>query len=876
MDSLHVVERCVYAHGEQAWRLAVSLMGNASDADDVLQQSFIIAWRKAARFPPDDAWPWLAGIITREARNARRKRARRRHFPLTEAVAMTEPELDRTDLHILIQRALRRLPDDQREALLLTHIGGLTHAEAARSLRIPLNTLKARVRRGMDALRERLKRDEGELGRCLSLMPIAMPGGGMAAARVTWFAAVQQYAAVAAAGAGVVNVKLLAASAAVVLSAAALALWLLQDRPTINPPHVEVGEIEDHYTHTPWPRTEKGAARQGSTRGDERRGRRGTADGIPGEDDAGSPRRRPPTPGANSPAEDNAANDGAPQRANGPQPDTPATDETAREREDPAIANETTPVLWIADWPPSHVADRRARSTDAYFLSRFEQVWDNADFNEVDRLQATRELPHGNAETLPHLLTALAGPGLSCRAAATEWVAAETDRRFLSSLEQSLFDKETAQAVREQLLRGLYRNPNWVDEAKWQRGLKEWLYADEKGNSALAAKLLFEMGHVRGSLDDLETRDENRRRAQLLLEAAEKIHLDVKEKVKHTDQVIRSMHLALASLCQGGYVERKERDKVEKALRSRYATPNALMRRKRTYEVNGGSWDVTTIDVESPRLVDLPLVILQDPDTTQEAWLPWLVELDLHFRCYLVDYQSWGQDLEAARNNRFPAKYQGARQVLHMADQLNGLLTALGLEKVGLIAHGVNGPLGFELSRRKASPIVFAALEAWPHFEALEAQWRSREKDPFAAEVLRAMHDDQQEVTALDRLQAAEGQVRHWMQTRARGADNSPFNTTPSEMLNFRRTHNPHPLMLVSHYDFLGGGKLKTPAINLSYAFYPNSNSGRQYATWATLFDQQARSMDFQGSCLWKVSATVFAERLTELVEKHKLKPPQK
>src|SRR5690606_2497469 len=161
-----------------------------------------------------------------------------------------------------------------------------------------------------------------------------------------------------------------------------------------------------------------------------------------------------------------------------------ATDEPALPvREDPAIANETMPVLWIADWPPPRAAEKRARSTDTYFLSRFEQVWDNADFNEVDRLQATRELPHGNAGTMPHLLSALAGPSLSCRAAATDWVAVEADKRLLKSLEQSLFDKETAQAVRAQLLRGLYRNPNWVDEDKWQRGLKEWLYADEKGDS---------------------------------------------------------------------------------------------------------------------------------------------------------------------------------------------------------------------------------------------------------------------------------------------------------------------------------------------------------------------------------------------------------
>lgn len=887
MDSLNVVERCVYTHGEQAWRLAVTLMGNASDADDVVQQSLIIAWRKAGQIPPDDAWPWLAGIITREARNARRKRARRAHLPLTESVAMTETDLDRIDLHILIQRAMRRLPDDQREALLLTHIGGLTQAEAARALRVPLNTLKARVRRGMDALRERLKRDEGELGRCLTLMPVAMPAGGITVARATWVAGVQQYAAGAAAAAGVVKIKALAFGAAAVLGVAALVLWFIQDDMSLAPPDGQLAEIEDEYDRTPWPRDKQDKREKIASDQPERRPRGQNPEGVPGENVTGRPTRRPPAKGTDSDGDGAGRTPGAGDGENSRR-DAPGEGTKEPARDNPAVATETTPVLWIKDWPPAADAEPRTKVLPSVANARFEQVWtDKETYSEVDRLQAVRDMPNGFPDVVPTIVAALQGDSLHCQAAAVEWVERESNHRALRELQEILFHKDTPHAMAKRLLHGMYRNPHWVSLKMWDYGLRTWLYAGKKGNTPLACSLIFEMGHVRGSLDNLETREENRERASLLLEAAAYIKLDVGDKVPHTDQLIRTMHLALASLCQAGYIDVRERDKVARSLRRSHATPNALMRIKRTYEFGASRWDTTAIDVETPRLVEIPLVILQDPDTTSNVWMPWMIELDLHFRCYLVDYRTWQADLEEAAQSGASKSVLCTAQVKKLCTQLVAMLADIGVDRFGLVAGGPYGPVADYLCRQQNSAVAFTALEAWPSFEMLDAYWRPlaenhREpKGAHAAEMLRIIHGQRQGASSSERLLAQEGQVYDWTR-EARQSTDSPIPIERFRILQFLRESDPHPMTLVAHYEFTGLSHprdlLPQPMIRLARP-YDTAMTGKHgdHSAWLRIYAQVGEySLGWRGSSLWHDSATVFAEKLTELLEDKRVIPKRK
>lgn len=210
----HLLEAYVREHGERSWRLAVALMGDPADAEDVVQDALLTLARLIERAPADRPWPRLATIVCNSARNARRVRARRRRVgTLGEDWDVEDRGSDRPldaairrELAVLIRQEVAGLAEDERDALVVTHVAGLSQAEAAQTLGIPLGTVKTRVRRGIDRLRSRLHRHldaveatESEafgssdgrdvaLARCLGAAVIAVPAGGFEAAKAGWIA----------------------------------------------------------------------------------------------------------------------------------------------------------------------------------------------------------------------------------------------------------------------------------------------------------------------------------------------------------------------------------------------------------------------------------------------------------------------------------------------------------------------------------------------------------------------------------------------------------------------------------------------------------------------------------------------------------------
>ncbi len=158
-----VVERCA----GRAWALARGLGLDAAGAQDVVQQAFVVLARKPERLdPPGDPWPFLAGVVAHEARNAIRKRRPGLLDDLLDeeeegGVEPADPgaesplrAAERAEARAALDGALAALPARQREAVALTHLGGLTHAEAAAHLGLPLKTLSSHVKRGLDRLRQ--------------------------------------------------------------------------------------------------------------------------------------------------------------------------------------------------------------------------------------------------------------------------------------------------------------------------------------------------------------------------------------------------------------------------------------------------------------------------------------------------------------------------------------------------------------------------------------------------------------------------------------------------------------------------------------------------------------------------------------------------
>jgi RNA polymerase sigma-70 factor (ECF subfamily) len=144
--------------------LALRILGNAADAEEVLLDTFEQVWRTARSFDPTrgSVWQWLVLLTRSRALDRLRSLAGRR---LREhSNASTQPEISSpaplpeeaiaaSQQQRRVRQALSALPPEQRKALEMAYFSGLTHTEIASALGVPLGTIKTRIRIAMDKLR---------------------------------------------------------------------------------------------------------------------------------------------------------------------------------------------------------------------------------------------------------------------------------------------------------------------------------------------------------------------------------------------------------------------------------------------------------------------------------------------------------------------------------------------------------------------------------------------------------------------------------------------------------------------------------------------------------------------------------------------------
>ena len=150
-------------HGRLIYSLALRVLRDQGDAEDVVQDVFLQAWREAARFDltRGNVVAWLVMVTrSRSIDRLRRRQAR------PQLAAKSEPdgrvdESPRVDVQMEwqsraaeVRRALETLPLLQRVAVELAFFEGLTHAEIAEQLEVPLGTVKTRVRQGLLKMRD--------------------------------------------------------------------------------------------------------------------------------------------------------------------------------------------------------------------------------------------------------------------------------------------------------------------------------------------------------------------------------------------------------------------------------------------------------------------------------------------------------------------------------------------------------------------------------------------------------------------------------------------------------------------------------------------------------------------------------------------------
>ena len=145
----------VRRHRDRLWAVALRTTGDPEEAADALQDAFISAFRNAASYRGEAAvTTWLHRVVVNACLDRMRRRKARPAVPLLDdesghhGIADPRDDLDRFELRHEIDRALATLPVDQRAAIVLVDVEGLSVADAAAILEVPEGTIKSRCSRG--------------------------------------------------------------------------------------------------------------------------------------------------------------------------------------------------------------------------------------------------------------------------------------------------------------------------------------------------------------------------------------------------------------------------------------------------------------------------------------------------------------------------------------------------------------------------------------------------------------------------------------------------------------------------------------------------------------------------------------------------------
>ena len=155
-------EALVRATGDRCVGIAYRILRDLDLAEDAVQSAYVSAWRELRSLrDPDRFEPWLHRTLTRacyeEARTSRRFAANVRALPLESSYA--SEDVPSVVVRDQLDRGIRRLSVEQRAVLVFHHYLGLTLAEVADRLDIPIGTVKSRLHHATNAMRAALEAD---------------------------------------------------------------------------------------------------------------------------------------------------------------------------------------------------------------------------------------------------------------------------------------------------------------------------------------------------------------------------------------------------------------------------------------------------------------------------------------------------------------------------------------------------------------------------------------------------------------------------------------------------------------------------------------------------------------------------------------------
>jgi RNA polymerase sigma-70 factor (ECF subfamily) len=148
-----------------AYGLAFRILGGADAAEDVVQDAFLRIWHRADRYEPGRgaARPWVLRVVrnvaidrlrTADARS-RAETKSQTDVALTPVPEQPDDAASRSERSRTLRQALAELPPEQRRAIEIAYFEGLSHSEIAERERMPLGTVKTRIRDGVLRLKEK-------------------------------------------------------------------------------------------------------------------------------------------------------------------------------------------------------------------------------------------------------------------------------------------------------------------------------------------------------------------------------------------------------------------------------------------------------------------------------------------------------------------------------------------------------------------------------------------------------------------------------------------------------------------------------------------------------------------------------------------------
>ncbi|MDA9534032.1 RNA polymerase sigma factor [Bradyrhizobium sp. CCBAU 25338] len=158
----------VERHIDRAYAIALRIVGNAADAEDVVQDSMLKIWSHRGRWQHGRAKfsTWLYRVISNRCIDLRRK-PRTENVEAVPEVADSQPGavelIERNELNDMLELAMQRLPEQQRIAVILSYHENMSNGEIAQVMDTTVAAVESLLKRGRQQLRQLLRKHERDI-----------------------------------------------------------------------------------------------------------------------------------------------------------------------------------------------------------------------------------------------------------------------------------------------------------------------------------------------------------------------------------------------------------------------------------------------------------------------------------------------------------------------------------------------------------------------------------------------------------------------------------------------------------------------------------------------------------------------------------------